>query len=341
MPGNPSQYDHLMQWATAALAAVLVLGAFLSGIGVYCLVIWSPATGLTALLAGAGLAFVGVLLHVIVRLLHKVANSTYRTYTDVLEAVDELHRQSKALAAVAENSTLSDWAKGIVYRDKDIAFLRDMIHGAVIRQEWDAAERLIGQMEAQLGRVAEAAQLRQEVLAAQDATTEEKVGAALQRFETLCTAGKWTQAREESQRLAALFPDDERIRGLARELELRRQQRKRHLLQEYDRALHVQDMERAHNLLVELDLYLTPNEVTALKDSARGVFKARLLQMGAQFSLAVSAKKYREAFAIGEDLIREFPNTRYAREIADTLPNLRQRAQNEAQPLAETAQYGP
>ena len=123
---------------------------------------------------------------------------------------------------------------------------------------------------------------------------------------------------------------DQRIVGLPRELDLRRQQYKRTLLKEYDEAVRTQNVDVAHRLLFRLDHYLAPNEAAALKESARGVFKAKLLQMGVEFSLAVTDKHFRRAIDVGERLIREFPNSRYAQEIHSTMPVLRQRAVQEA-----------
>jgi hypothetical protein len=316
----------------AATALTLdVIGSFVAcGYGVYTLGTGSYPLGLAFVCGGAAALFLGVLIYCHVVLTHKFASNSYRAYEAMLDLVELVRREADYSHTIAENITLSDWAKKIVYREKDYEFLRDTIHGAIVRQDWEAAEHLIRELDQEFGYRDEAERFRQEVQRARQATREEKLAAALARFDKVCAARRWEQARRESARLQALFPDDERIADLHRELDLRRQQYKRHLLNEYSQAVRLHDVDRAHQLLFELDGYLAPNEAAALKESARGVFKARLLQMGVQFSMAVSDKQYRSAIEVGAQLVREFPNSRYAREIMSMMPALRHRLLKEA-----------
>ncbi|MBN2447785.1 MAG: hypothetical protein JXO22_13725 [Phycisphaerae bacterium] len=331
-------HNPTLRRVASVLLVILIIGACLGMIGgVTQIASGQVAQGLGLFGVSMVLLAAGVLVYYMLLVALKQASTTYRTYGVMLEAIDELRRQSQYSGTVAENSALSDWAKRIVYREKDREFIRDMVNGAMVRQDWEAAEHLISEMEQELGCHDEAQRLREELEKSRGATASEKLDAALRRFEDLCTAHKWQQARTETERLQALFPEDERIRGLPRELELRRQQRKRGLLRDYDRAVHLEALDQAHQILIELNEYLTPSEVAALKDSARGVFKARLLQMGVQFSIAVSDQKFAEAISVGETIIREFPNSRYAHEIGEMMPALQQRGQQETQPHEQRA----
>lgn len=283
-----------------------------------------------ALVIGGVLVFsLAVLLYTHFSLTHKAASNSYRLHDALLDIADLLRRQGEYMRMISENSSLSDWAKRVVYREKDYEYLHDTIQGALARQDWMAVERLIQELDEQFGLHEEAVRLGEELAQARKSTAEERVAAALRRFEQLCQAQKWEQAQRESQRLQGLFPGEPRLAGLAREAELRRQQYKRDLLKRYDDAVRTQNVDEAHRLLFELDHYLAPNEAGALKESARGVFKAKLQQMGVQFSLAVTDKHFRRAIAVGERLIREFPNSRYAQEINGMMPALRQRAVQE------------
>lgn len=312
------------------IAFLIFLLGFISGLGGVCYgglyMYWGD------LLRGAGLLLIGVGLMVIVTLaycqfilMHKFESNIHRQYEAVLDAAETARQQKEFLRTIADNASLSEWAKKIVYREKDHEFLRDSILGAIIRQDWEAAEHLIQSLDVELGYAQEAGQLREEVQRARRATLEEKVEAALKRFEQLCAARKWDQARRETARLMKLFPGVDRISGLESEIELRRQEFKRHLLKEYDASVRRNEVERATQLLVELDRYLTPNEGAALRESARGVLKAKLLQMGVQFSLAVSDKQFASAIDVGQRIMREFPNSRYAHEISEMLPALQRR----------------
>jgi hypothetical protein len=329
MPAISMRFRGLRRIAATALTLDVIGSLVACGYGVYTLGTGSYPLGLAFVVGGSVALFLGILIYCHVRLTHKFASNSYRAYEALLDMVELVRRQAEYSHTIAENTTLSDWAKKIVYREKDYEFLRDTIHGAIVRQDWEAAEHLIHELDEEFGYREEAERFRAELTRARQATKEEQVAAALTRFDQVCAARKWDQARTESERLRTLFPNDERITGLPRELDLRRQQYKRHLLKEYSQAVRTHDVDRAHRLLFELDGYLAPNEAAALKESARGVFKAKLLQLGVQFSLAVTDRQYRDAIDVGERLAREFPNSRYAYEISAMMPALRQRALQE------------
>jgi hypothetical protein len=315
--------------AAIMLALAIVTAISLLGYGIYVFRGGEQSAGI-ALSAGGLLALaLGVLLYSQFVLIHKFEGNTYRLYDAILDSYETLRRQTDLIHTIAENASMSDWVKAVVHHEKDHEFLRDTIHGSIVRQDWEAAEHLIQALDEQLGYHDEAVELREEIQRARDATQEEKIERAIKRFDKLCHAQKWNQAARETARLQKLFPESDRIGNLAGELDLRQHEYKRNLLKEYDLAARNNDVEKAHKLLVELDQYLAPNEAAALKDSARGVFKAKLMQMGVQFNLAVSDKQISSAVDIGERIVREFPNSRYAKEIADMLPHLKKRLAHE------------
>ncbi|MEW6199876.1 MAG: hypothetical protein AB1601_14590 [Planctomycetota bacterium] len=327
MPGPPERHERLRNLATAVLVLAYVGGvvAIVSGISLW-FAHGAWTAGAPLIVAGLAVILVAVLLYCQVVLIQRFTNYAYRAYDVLLEAADLLRRQEEHSRTIAENSNLSDWAKRVVYREKDYEFLRDAIQGAVIRQDWESAEHLIRDVETVFGYRDEAAKLRETLEQARRSTTEERIAAALARFELLCSQRKWEQARTECERLAALFPGYTAIAELPRQIERRRQEIKQQLLKDYDQAVRGEDVDRAHRLLFELDQYLVPKEAEALKESARGVFRARLEQLKTRFTLAVSYKQFPSAIEAGEQLIREFPNSGYAQEISKLLPVLRQRA---------------
>lgn len=279
------------------------------------------------LAGGSALAgSLGGLLYILTSLTCKLAGTIYRGYDAELDLLDHARRHSEHLRTISENSSLSDWAKQVAYREKDFEFLHDTIHGAIVRQDWQSAEHLITALERDLGYHDAAERLRAEVAKARSATLDEQLQAMQTRVERLCAARKWTQAAAEAERLARLLPGQDRIAQLGAQIETRRRMYKNELLRDYDQSIRSHDVDRAHQLLLELDLYLSPNEAAALKESARGVFKAKLLRLGVQFSLAVSDHQWKSAIEVGERVVREFPNSRYATEIRAMIPLLRQRA---------------
>lgn len=328
MAGIPSQQKGMRVLAGMALLVLLIsaLGAAVHGM----LVVRGATVsiGWMVIAAAGGVMSIGVLIFALQAIALKQANTLYRTYSALLDALDEVRRQSEHTHTIAENSSLSDWAKQIVYREKDREYLGDQIRGAFVREDWEAAKHMISDLEQKLGSSEEADAFRKELIQAQQSTESEKVAAAIKRFDEQCAAERWKQANQEMQSLLTQFPNNEQIRGLPDALVNRKQEFKRSLLKTYDEAVHREDLNAAHEILLKLDSYLTSNEVSALKDSARGVFRARLMQMGAKFSLAVSDKRFDEAIKIGEGVVREYPNSRYAHEISEMLPALRQRARS-------------
>ena len=75
-----------------------------------------------------------------------------------------------------------------------------------------------------------------------------------------------------------------------------------------------------------MDNYLTPTEAAALEESARDVFRARLHNMGVQFSLFVTEQAWHKALKLGKEIIREYPNSRMAEEVRQKIDTLKQRA---------------
>ena len=331
MAGFPSRHETVRYLATTALVVSLIVALGACGYGVY---EWAGhgnvSVGLAFLAGGIGALLIGVLLYCQVVLIHKFVSYAYRVYDTLLETSDLLRRGEEHSRTIAENSSLSEWAKRVVYREKDYEFLRDTIQGAIVRQDWESAEHLIRDMDREFGYHDEAAHLHERLEQARRATTSERIEAALARFDSLCTQHKWDQARDECERLHELFPGESRIGGLPHEIELRRQEVKQKLLKEYDQAVRSEDVDRAHRLLFSLDQYLVAKEAEALKESARGVFRARLEQLKTRFTIAVSYKQLPSAIEAGERLIREFPNSGYAQEISKLLPVLRQRAEQQS-----------
>jgi len=247
-----------------------------------------------------------------------------------LERVETLlTRQAQSLDELKDLGTLNDQAKRPIYREREIEAVRETVHGDLMRQDYATAERLIDDAEKRLGYADEANRLRREVTAARQATVEEKIDAAVQRVQETLDGHDWTRARREADRLAKLFPDHPKVISLPDRIARARTAHKRALLQEYGEAVRKNDTDRGVALLHELDAYLSPQEAAALQESARDVFKAHLRQLGVHFSLCVTDRRWADAIQVGQDIIKEFPNTRMAMEVREKLPMLRSRAASE------------
>jgi hypothetical protein len=136
----------------------------------------------------------------------------------------------------------------------------------------------------------------------------------------------WARATREAARMRSAFPTNSKIAALPQRIETARMKHKRDLLQAYGEAVRKNDVDASIELLKELDRYLSPQEGAALQDSARGVFKAHLHNLGVQFAIRVAETQWKEAITVGGEIIKEFPNSRMAHEVRSKMEQLRQRA---------------
>jgi hypothetical protein len=304
----------------------LIIGLSAVAAGIYLLVEMSDARGTFAVVGGLMLAIFPVLVHMLVLLVIKAESNINRVHHDLLDLLDVAGRFSPLVRSIAENSAYSDAARSIAHREHEREALRQAIRDEMYGGDWEAAFYLIDQMEKRFGYQQEAKTLRAEIAQAREMTIEEKINEAVTHIEKMMDGFEWDRARQESERLMKLFPRHERVQKLPTELARRREARKQALLLKWSTAVERSEIDEGITVLTELDQYLSPEEAQGLRDSARHVFKARLLNLGVRFSLAASEARWRDALEIGLQLRQEFPNSRMAQEVAEKIDILRVRA---------------
>lgn len=293
--------NELRQWLNVLPAVALVLGLLAAYAWVF-------------ILYGLLRVFIGTHEHVV-----NVSGQIGR-----LESL--LEDQSASARKLVDLSTLSNEAKSLLYREREVEAVREMIHTMLVRQDYKAAEDLIAGIEKRPSMALDAAVMRQELEATRQASIEGKIDLAVARVEEIIAKCDWPRAVREAARMKAAFPNNAKIADLPRHIEEARMKHKRDLLQNYGEAVRKNDVDASIELLKELDRYLSPQEAAALQDSARGVFKAHLHNLGVQFAIRVADKQWTEAIAAGEEIIKEFPNSRMANEVRAKMDQLRERA---------------
>jgi hypothetical protein len=244
----------------------------------------------------------------------------------VQPVVERLDQMSILINMISEQQLLSDRAKSIAFRVKDRDALRGAISEEMAKQDWEAALVLADEIEKGFGYRGEAARVRQEIDNKRHEVVRRQVNDAMGTIDRHTRAEQWNAALREADRLMQLFPDNEQIRNLPVEIENRRQAHKRQLRASWDEAIARHDVDGSIEILKQLDTYLTPSEAESMQETARGVFKEKLANMGKQFSSAVQDHRWVEAIRVGEQVIREFPNSRIAQEVRENMDSLRQRA---------------
>ncbi|RJP42456.1 MAG: hypothetical protein C4547_00500 [Phycisphaerales bacterium] len=311
------------------LTSLFVIVAILAGAGLIALGVAGRVDNLAAWWIAAGILLVGfaLLSLAVVAMMIKLVSIAMRQLDVLRDVSDALAEQSARLAVLVANSEISDAAKSLVHRGRELDSLREAIRTDIRREDWDGAGHLITQMEERFGYRQEASEFRQEVSNSRQAAIERKLKDAVSQIERHFENHELEQAQREIERVMRALPDDPRVSGLPKRLQALREQRKQELMRAWSGAVERHDVDHAIEVLRDLDAYLTAEEARSLEESARGIFKEKLMQLGVRFRFAVTEKRWRDALDIGAEIIREFPNARMAQEVRDKLDILRERAQ--------------
>lgn len=281
-----------------------------------------------------GLAWVAVLfsLAAIVTLLHGILEH-HRAQVGASHIAQDAQRRAEAvLQQISENILISEGAKEVVYRDHDRELMKNAIQEDIDRTDWEAAYRLLEQMQSRFGYSREAAQFRRLVDSQRAQSIKTVIEETRHHVDSLCSVANWTEAQSLLDSLAKQFPGSSEVQQMAQQsVPLKRTEYKDRLLADWNQAVENEQIDRGIELLQELDEYLTPAEALDLTDSARGVVRAKLQNLGVAFSVAVSEKRWNQALSIGQEIITEFPNSRMAEEVKGKFDILQKRAKEQAQ----------
>ena len=240
------------------------------------------------------------------------------------EATKALENIRNGLMQINHSTRISEPVKAIAFRDEDRQSLREAVFEKLKLKDFEAAYEIIDEIGNHVGYRTLAGELRVQVDTYRNATEEERIDQAIEHIETLLRACRWTKASAQIEALVREHPHSEKARAMRQQLIDRKGERKKILLAAWDDAIQQQDTDRSLEILKELDMYLTPNEGLALQEAAKDVFKTKLHNLGVQFAMAISDKQWADALEIGQQIMRDFPNSRMSAEIREKLDVLRQ-----------------
>jgi hypothetical protein len=234
--------------------------------------------------------------------------------------------QQRSMDMMNQRLLLSETAKRIAYRDQDVELLRRTIANDVRGGQFDSAQVLVNEMATTYGLKEEAETHRERITQAAAEEREAKVTAGIARLQEILARHDFPAAAREANRLKRLYPEHEKTQDLQREVAQAREKYKQDLERQFLEAAQRDDVDKAVVLLEQLDQYLTPQEAEPFRETARGVIGKKRDNLGVQFKLAVHDKEWLAAVRVGEQIIREFPNSRMADEVRGMMDALRQRA---------------
>ena len=323
-----SQYDSFFakfKWHIviigAALAIVILLATFTN-------VFMSSKVNVLQnliLLLGA-LVFLSALLAMLSRLF-KIVDALKDNSTKLEEVTGALEKIHTGLAQINHSTRLSEKAKAIAFRDEEKRSLREAVFDKLQQHDFDAAYEIINEIDNRPEYKELAEQLQTQADKYRNATEEERISQVITHIEKLFEDYLWAKASAQIERLIESYPNSERAKAMRQRLFDQKQGRKKILLAAWDDAVQSQDTDRSLTILKELDMYLTPNEGLALQEAARDVFRTKLHNLGVQFSIAVTEKRWANALDIGQQIVSDFPNSKMAEEIREKLDVLKQNVQ--------------
>lgn len=327
------QFDWILKIARVAMIVsivLLALGGVVAAAATAATAVDAFDTGRWIALAPYALVLIAALIGVIwLFVIEGVVHAIVSNEQAVHRAAGHLGRietlledQGTTLKKLADVEILSDRAKSLIYRDKELEILQEVIHDDMVRQDYQTAERRIETMERDFGYADEAQRLREQLAAERKATLDEKIDWAIDRIHKIMEIHDWPRALRAARKLQNAFPNNPKVGSLPAHVEADRVKHKRQLLQDYGEAVRKDDVDGGIVLLKELDRYLSPQEAAALQESARGVFRAKLHNMGVQFAIRVTDERWDEAVTIGEQIVRNFPNSRMSHEVRQKMPQL-------------------
>jgi len=246
------------------------------------------------------------------------------------KVADELEKLRQVVNQVNISTHVSETAKVIAFRDNDMQTLRDAVFDKLQQQDFDSAYEIIDEIAHKTGYKRLADQLHTQADRYRDANDAERMNQMIGHIEKHFDDHQWMKASAQIELLIREYPISDKALAMRQRLLEKKEERKKILLNAWDDAVKRQATDRSIEILRELDQYLTPNEGLALQEGARDVFRNKLHNLGVQFALAVSGKQWTKAVATGEEIIRDFPNSRMAEEIREKLEALKTHAGQQA-----------
>ena len=269
-----------------------------------------------ALTVGGGVGLVFVAAAAPLAILLAGAGGRFRDEATIRRLLEELRK----------NSMLSDNAKRVLFRDRELQLLRNAIEDDIARGDYNAAITLCDEMSALFGQRQEAEAFRSRIAQARAQQYELEVQAALDQFEASLEECNWAAVHQQASRIRRLYPDSHLVTGLDQRIEQSRNQHKTDLESRFLEAAEQDDPGAAMGLLKQLDRYLSRDEAGRLAGVAQGVIDRHRDSLGSRFRRAVSQRRWAEAAQLGEAIVAEFPNSQMANEVRSMSEVLRARA---------------
>jgi hypothetical protein len=257
----------------------------------------------------------------------KILEALRDNSTKLEELTGALEKIHTGLTQINHSTRISETAKAIAFRESDRQSLREAVFEKLQMQDFEAANVIIDEIATRSEYEELADQLRTQAEQYRNANDQERLNQIITHIEKLLTECQWARASAQIEGLIRNYPESEQAKAMRQVLQDKKQERKKILLAAWDDAVTHEETDRSLDILKELDQYLTPNEALALQEAASDVFRTKLHNLGVQFSISVTEKRWTDALDIGQQIINNFPNSKMSEEIRAKLHVLKQNVQ--------------
>lgn len=288
---------------------LLALGSLILG-GISVQFIETPWGG--PVLTGAVIGFIGCVAAIPFAQRHAATN-------DRLASIHALAE------AALDQASLSDNAKRMLNREKELDLLRMVIEQDIAAAHFDAARHLVGELSSHFGLLEESEALRTRIDDASHADVHKRIALGVGDVNQALRVGDYDAARVIATRLGRLFPDNPTVQELDERVGVFRRQHAAGLATSLDAARAENRLDDAMRLLAELDQTVNSDEAERLAPVAKALIDRHRENIAGRFRTAVEERRWADALALGESITENYPNSRMALEASTMLEGLRQR----------------
>jgi hypothetical protein len=307
-----------------------VVGLICAGLIAFGVARADETLGVALLAIGAlGLILAAVALPIVLALHHLTSGGQPSPTLSASSSTDRL------LAQIYENSMLSDNAKRVLFRDRELELLRRAIEDDMAHGDYNSGLTLCDEMANLFGHREEAEDFRNRILHANHAAIEAKVHQALANLDHILAMRDWARAHQDAASIRRLYPTHHLVQTIDARILQARDEHQRELEARFTEAATRDDVNQAMLLLKELDRYLSREEASRFAEVAQNVVIKHRDGLSMQFKLAVNDHRWAEAAQVGDLIIAEYPNTKMADEVRSMIDVLRVKATQAAVAAAE------
>lgn len=230
-----------------------------------------------------------------------------------------LERLARWLMVSPENRTI------LAMPHEQRAF-QEAIHEALAAEQWEQAARMIEAMEQRLGLTAPARALRGHLQHVRAESRQRQASQLIEQIRQRVAADAFIEADQALVAFRERFPTDPRVQELGLAIRTARRQRREEWRSRFEQALAASDIGASHQVLDRLQHLLSDEELAELRARLAAADRQRQMQLRDHFAELVRTRRWTEAVAQADEILRRYPQAAMAADIRKVYDQLVERA---------------